>query len=47
MVWLLSDFTKIVFGMVIGLLFTSGGAATSIRSIPVAVWSPSFTTYSR
>jgi len=47
MVWLLRVFTKMVFGMVMGLLFASGGAATSTRISPVAVWSPSFTTYSR
>ncbi len=39
--------TKTVFGIVIGLVFASGGAATSTRTTPVTVCTPSVTTYSR
>ena len=42
LLWVL---TKTVFGMVTGVLFASGGAATSMRTAPVTVLSPSFATY--
>ena len=43
---LLSVGMKTVFGMVIGLVFASGGAETSTLTVPVTVWSLSVTTYS-
>ena len=42
-IWLLRVVTKIVCGTVIGRVLASGGAATSMRTSPVAVWSPSVT----
>jgi hypothetical protein len=45
-VTLLLACTKIVFGTVIGVVFVSGGAATSMRTTPVTVLTSSVTTYS-